>query len=132
MSTISGPGGSVTMPSGFNSKIAAWNASMIIDTVDDSGFVDAGWHTHQPTAAMIQGSAMGTGVAASAFSPTACFGSTPTVQSWKGSWVLTAASGCTISFTGSVTTVPLGRVFNGKLDVMYTFVSDGPVTLAWA
>ncbi len=133
MAVISGPGGSVTLPTGVNIKVAAWSATYQADVVDTSGFVDAGVHTHDATAYMLVGSAIGSGSTGNAGTiPASATGATPTMSGLKGSCVLTAASGCTLSFTAVVTSVPLNRVFNGKLDAMVSFVSDGAVTQTWA
>ncbi len=133
MAVISGPGGNVSLFSGLNFKVAAWSATMQYDVVDTSGFSDAGVHTHDATCYMLVGSAIGSGTSGNAGPiPASATGASPAFSAVKGSITLTAASGCTLAFTGVVTSIPLNRVFNGKQDVMVSFVSDGAVTQMWA
>ncbi len=133
--SIGGLGGSVTLPTGFIFKISAWSATQNMDTVDDTGFPDVGnWHTHITTGLSLGGAAMGTGQSGvSGPVPTSGMGSNATLQaSYQGSFTLQAFTGCSYSFTGNVTMMTYGRVYNGKFDVMCSFVSSGPVTISWA
>lgn len=132
MATIQGPGGNITLPSGATAKIAAWSATPVIETVDTTGFVDVGNHTNEPTAQVWSGSAVGTGTSGSGGPvPSAGLGATPDFTAYKGTITLTAASSQTYAFLGVITAIPLNRVHNGKMDVMYNFISSGPITPSW-
>jgi len=133
-STIQGPGGSITMPSGCNAKLGAWTATPVIETVDTTGFEDNGNHTNEPVAQVWTGSAMGTGQSGNAGPiPQTGLGGTPDFTAYKGTVTLGAKSTTnTYSFAAVITAVPLDRVHNGKMNVMYNFISSGAITPVWS
>ena len=140
LSTIQGPGGGVTLPTGFVAKIMEWSANVEIRNVETSGFTDNGNTTYEPTAIAMSGSASGTGEYDTAVTPTlsttpfptANFGSTPTITGWKGSLTLTAQTGCTYAGTAVFTNVRFARRFDGKLDITFDFKFTGAITETWA
>lgn len=135
MSTdISGPGGNVTLPTGFTGHISAWSATVETEDVETTGFAEVGNRTFDATTVMISGAAVGTGqsgAGSTTLLPSTGLGATPTMSAWKASMTLTATSGCTFAFTALVKAVALNRPQNGKLDIAYTFKSSGAITQTW-
>lgn len=133
MSDISGPGGNVTLPTNFNCHISGWSGTDNVTTVETTGFAEVGNRTYDATALVWTGSAVGTGQTGnSGVIPAGALGATPTFSSYKGTLVLTAASGNSFSMTAVITNIAFGRVHDGKLDVAFNFVSSGPITPTWS
>lgn len=134
MATIEGLNGAVALPTGFYCKFNTWSATVAITVVDTSGFTDNGWKTVAPVQVSLSGSAAGTGIfnvaSASPINSTV-MGSTAGLSSASGSFTLTATTGCTLGFSGTVTQVGFSRPVAGKLDVTYNFESSGQVTQTW-
>lgn len=131
---ISGPGGNVTLPTGFTGHISAWSATVELEDVETTGFAEVGNRTFDATTVMISGAAVGTGQFASGTTtllPSTGLGATPAMSAWKESMTLTAASGCTFVFPALIKAVALNRPQNGKLDIAYTFKSTGAIIQTW-
>ncbi len=128
MADIAGPGGNFTSISGFNAHFSGWSGTLQVTLVENTGFAENGNRTSLPTAQIVIGSAVGTGVASSSFFPTTVTGSTPTMSSYTGTITLTASSGSTCSFPANVSAVALSRQFDGKQDIGISFQSTGPLT----
>lgn len=134
MADISGPGGNVTLFTGLTGHISAWSATVEMEDVETTGFAEVGNRTFDATTIMISGAAVGTGQNGSGTTtllPSTATGATPAMSAWKGTITLTAATGCTFSFPALIKAVALNRPQNGKLDIAYTFKSDGAITQTW-
>ena len=135
LQTIQGVGGSFTTISGFNAKFNAWTANITNETVETTGFSDAGNSTNESGGPVkLEGTAVGVAqfdAATTALIPSAALGATPTFSSWKGTVTLTAATGCTYGFTAVVSGVSTGRQYNGRMEVTISFVSSGAITQTW-
>jgi len=135
--TIQGIGGSVTFPTGFNFKAASWSGDYSIETVDTTGFDEAGFRTKEPVIMSMSGSVAGTaesGAVAPILS-TLATGTTiaaSTLAAAKATLTLTAFTGCTFAMTAVVTRVSMSRPADGKMDVTMDFESTGPITQTWA
>ena len=125
MADIAGPGGAFSSVSGFAAHFSGWAANLIPTIVENTGFVEVGNRTSLPTAQIIVGSAHGTGAGGATMIPSALSGATPTMASYQGTVTLTAASGSTMSFLASVTTISLGREHDGKMEYAINFQSSG-------
>lgn len=136
MANISGPGGNFTGINGFNANVAGWSGSLNVTIVETTGFADVGNRVFDPTAVSISGSAVGTGISGngsnSAPALAAGLGATPVMGSYVGTLTLTFTTGCTWAFPATVSGVSAGRVFDGKSDVGFSFVSRGAITQTWA
>jgi len=128
---ISGPGGNITI-AGYSFHLSAWSATIETEDVETTGFAEAGNRTFAATTNMINFGAVGTGQSGATMLPTSILGTTPTMASYIGAVVLTAASGNTFSFNGLLKTIAFNRAENGKLDVVVSGKSTGPITVAWA
>lgn len=136
---ISGPGGSVTLPSGMNAHLAAWSATIELEDVETTGFVEVGNRTFDATTVMMSGAAVGTGQTgggtASTLVSASALGTAPAMTAWKGAITLISTGGTVTTATAGysmtaalIKAVALNRAQNGKLDVAYTFKSSGPIT----
>ncbi len=128
MADISGPGGNFTSITGFTAHFSGWSATLNVTLGENTGFAENGNRTSLPTAQIITGSAVGTGVAGSSFFASTVTGATPTMSSYTGTITRTAASGSTCSFNANVSAVALNRQFDGKMDYGISFQSSGPLT----
>lgn len=131
-SDISGPGGNFSF-AGVIGHISAWSASLVLEDVETTGFAEVGNRTFDATTVMVTGGAVGTGqtLTVAGIISTTGLGASPTMSAYKGAVILTAASGCTWSFTGLITAVALNRPQNGKLDLAISFKSTSAITQAW-
>lgn len=134
MADIAGPGGNVSLMSGFAGHLSGWSATDNVTLVETTGFVDLGNRTYEPTAHVVTGSAVGTLSTGTANTPVgaAAFGTSPTFSTYKGAVTLTFASGATWSFNAVISNVAVNRVHDGKADVTFNFTSNGAITQAWA
>lgn len=135
MATIRGTGGSITLPTGFNAKLATFSFSLEIRHVDTTGFIDTGWMTEESVCQRLSGSAAGTmifNVASSVPVPATLMGATPALTAASGSIVLTFAPGCTWTFTGSISQVSGDRGACEKSNITYEFLhAGGGVVQVW-
>lgn len=138
-SNITGPGGSVSLPTGFNGKLDVWSASLDMVEVITTGFDDGGNTTGDIVEQRFTGSATATGQfdgTSTAPIPSALLDGAALAEgdfaaNAKGSITLTAATGCTYAFTANITSVAFNRAHNGKLELTFNFASDGPITQTW-
>lgn len=135
MATIQGTGGSVTLPGGFNAKLNNWNAQIIIQTIDTTGFEDNGYRTREPVTVSLSGAASGaarfntenaTPTNATLLTTSAGLGGA------KGQVTLQAAQGCHYTFNAVMKKITLARPVDGRCDVTFEFESTGPITQTWA
>ena len=131
MSDISGPGGGVTLPTGFVIHVQGWTARQILTDVETTGFVEIGNRTFDATALHFEGNATGTGQTgtSSTLVPTAALGTSPTFSSYKAALTLTAASGVTWAFSAIIRIDSMRRMHDGKYDVDLAFKSSGAITM---
>ncbi len=128
MSDVSGPGGTITLPSGFACHFQGWSATILPTVVENTGFAENGNRTSLVTAQIVIGSAHGTAQDGNTMLPAAITGSTPTLSTYIGSVVLQAYSNGTMSFNATITAIPLGREAMGKMEYGVSFQSNGPLT----
>ncbi len=128
MADVGGPGGSATLASGFVAHLAGWSANWIFTLVENTGFAEVGNRTSIPTAQILVGSAVGTGIAASTLVPAGLASATPTMSSCTGTLVLQSYSGGTMACQANFSSVSINRHFDGKEDVSFSFQSTGPIT----
>lgn len=138
---ITGPGGNATLPTGMSVHGSAWSATIELEDVETTGFVEVGNRTFDATTVMISGAIVGTGQGgggtASQLVSTTGLGTAPSMTAWTGTVVLTGGYGGTysgtnsmnVSFNAVMKSVALNRPQNGKLDAAYTFKSSGPITI---
>lgn len=135
LSTIQGVGGGVTFVTGFYAKFTAWTANITNETVETTGFSDAGNSTNESGGPIkLEGTAVGVAqfdATTTALLPSGALGATPTFSSWKGTMTLTATTGCTYAFTAVISGMATGRQYNGRMEVTYSFVSSGAITQTW-
>jgi hypothetical protein len=129
---ISGVTGSVTLPSGHNGRIRAWSATLSQSINDATGFSQARWAVNLGGIASLSGSASGYLEFDNATTTPGIVISTapgPTVAG--AAMVLTAGTGCALSFTGVISSISLGQSVDGVGTVAFSFVSSGAVTESW-
>lgn len=133
MATIQGTGGNVTI-GGFGGKMRSWSADIVIDTVETTGFSDAGMRTNEPVCASVRGSASAVGQYNGAgTAPMPSVASLPSLSTATSAIVLTAideATDSTLSFNAVVSNVKESRRFDGALEITFDFESDGAVAIA--
>lgn len=131
VTTIQGTGGDVSLPTGFGAKLASWTANIDVTVVDTTGFSDNGWRSRRPTKVQLTGSASGTVDDTSLPLNGSLPSSTAGLSNAKGSFTLTAATGCTYGFTGVISRVSMTRANDGKGEITFDFTSTGTVTQTW-
>ncbi len=130
MANVTGDGGSITLPTGFNPKVDGWSATLTINGVEVTDFDSGDFEEYELTNMRLEGSFTGQGeynASSTAPLPTG----TLATSSFSGAMVLTAISGCTFSFTGKITGMDFDRPHAGKLAVGGNFRSSGTITVAW-
>ena len=132
MADISGPGGSVGGPNGFNAHIQGWSGTLNVTLVETTGFAEVGNRTYDATAINLTGSAVGTAQSGSTPIAAAGLGATPSMASFKAPITLTAASGDLYTFTAAISAIALNRPHDGKCDYAINFVSSGAITQTWS
>jgi len=126
---VGGATGSVTLPTGFGVDITDWDATVASDVAEWQPMASESKKT-KVVSLSLSGSCQGTAqfnAAATNPLPTGVLAG----ASFAGSFVLTAETGCTLSFTGNITSSAITRPGNERVTVAYQFVSDGDVTVAW-
>jgi hypothetical protein len=139
LNDISGPGGTVLLPSGIAMHVSAWSATVELEDVETTGFIEMGNRSFANTTVMVSGAAVGTvqggSGTASALLMATSFGTAPAMTAWSGTitligsgWngVTTTAGGSSwsMSFNANIKAVALNRAQNGKLDAAITFKSS--------
>jgi hypothetical protein len=133
---ITGDGGAVALPTGFNASFESWDASFDFGVVDTTSFDDSGYTNAENTICKMTFNAAGTAVYddtnGSPISGTA-LAATFAPLSTAGSITLTAQTGCTYTLTGLVTTVGHNRSAKQgtKHDLSYSGENQGAVTQTW-
>lgn len=136
---ITGVGGSVTMPTGFNAKLASWSATLNITTEEVTGFDSGGCEEHEPVALGISGSATGTlqyddsnaKPMPSALGDGSVLAVGDLTTNLMGSLTLLAITGCSWAFTAVITGINIERPAKGKATVTFNFQSSGAITQTW-
>lgn len=135
MATIQGIGGSVTLPAGFHGKIDNFTFNLDMTTVITTGFIDVGWHVHEPVIQDFTGTASGTvqfDAATTTPVPAGMMGATPDPTLAKGTITLQFTTGCTWTFTGTIKNITGARPVAGKADISYGFEhAGGGVVQVW-
>lgn len=138
MATIQGLGGAASLPSGFDLKESSWSLDYSIETVDTTGFTDAGFRAREPVMISFTGSVDGTlTFDASSSAPivdSLADGSTLSagdLDDATGTTTFTAQVGCTLAADCVVTGISISRPVDGKADVSYSVESNGPITQTW-
>ncbi|MGB0970432.1 MAG: hypothetical protein ACPGVG_05650 [Mycobacterium sp.] len=135
-STIQGLGGSVTLPSGWNFKVASFSFGLDIATEETTGFEDGGFETHEPVSCSWNGSATGTltyNAASTAPIPAALAdGAALAVgdlqSNAKGTGTFQSMTGCTLAGTVVVTNMPITRGAKTKANVTLNMKGTGFLT----
>ncbi len=127
MADISGPGGSITLPSGFACHFQGWSGTILPTVVENTGFAENGNRTSLVTAQIVIGSAHGTAMTGQTMLPSGITGATPTLSSYIGTVTLLAYTNGTMSFNATITAIPLGREALGKMEYGVSFQSNGPL-----
>ncbi len=128
MSDVAGPGGSVSLMTGFGAHLAGWSANWIVTLVENTGFAEVGNRTSIPTAQILVGSAVGTGVIGTTLVPAGVASATPSMSSFTGTVTLQSYTSGTMIFAANISAVSINRHFDGKEDVAFSFQSTGPIT----
>lgn len=136
LTDIDGPGGGITLASGFNIHSSGWTAQHMLTEVDTTGFAENGNRTFDGTCQHLEGTMVGIGQSnngtanstSSSLVPTAAFGATPSFAALKGAVTLTATTGTTWAFTALIHIGRMDRRQDGKYDVELAFKSSGPIT----
>lgn len=129
---ISGTTGSVTLPSGHNARIRAWSGTLSQSINDATGFSQARWATNLGGIASLSGSASGyLEFDAATTTPGLVTTAQPTMAVAGASMVLQAGTGCSITFTGVISSISLGQSVDGVGTVAFSFVSSGALTETW-
>ena len=136
--TIQGPGGlSVSATANGTStgqKISAWSCSFRLANVETTGWVDAGNEVHEAVKIGVDYQVSGVAQSGQTLGPipATLASATPTFSAATVSMVFTAASGCTISFSGLLTGSSISRSVDGNTSLVETGKSRGPISIAWA
>lgn len=137
--TIQGTGGSVSLPSGWNFKAGAFDATFDTGIVDTSGFGDGGFRTREPTVLSLDGSASGvmefddTSAAPipAALADGGSLANTDLESSAKGTVTLQFEASCTLAATCAIGPLNMSRAFDGRAEISCGFASNGAVTQSW-
>lgn len=132
ITVIHGTGGAAAF-TGFNVKFNTWSATYGPKESDTTGFIDNGWMTQELTNGQMAGSVGGfVQFDAASTKPTVAAPTTGNWDAWKvASCVLTATTGCTYTFTATITNVRFTRTPGDAMAVTFDFKSHGAVTEAW-
>lgn len=125
---IKGCGGDFEGPTGFTAKFKEWQGSFDVETEDTTGFQDGAWKNSTPNRVGFSGSASGFMVQASPV-PTPLATDCTILDQFVGTFVLTAETGATLTFTGIMTKSALGRAAQKAGTVNYNFEAQGPVVI---
>lgn len=135
---ITGNGGAVTLPTGFNFKVTGWSAQYTPTTVENTGFDDAGFETHDVACTAMTATVNGVGsydAATTAPLPASVVDgagmAVGDLASLKASLTLTATTGCSYAFTGVCTGVSFTRNAKGQLEITANYRSSGAITQTW-
>jgi hypothetical protein len=131
---ISGVTGSVTLPTGHNARIRAWSATLSQSVNDATGFSQARWATNLGGIASLSGSASGyLEFDATTTTPGIVDTGAPAmdVTTAAGSMILVAGTGCSLTFSGIISSISLGQSVDGVGTVAFSFVSSGAITETW-
>lgn len=139
MAKITGTGGAIAMPSGFNAHFRSFTHAFAMPEVETTGFDDGGFATFDPAGGLrVTGTALGVheyDASSTAPLPAALAdGSNLAVgdlAGQTGSMTLTFITGCTLAFSANVTNIAGSRAEVGSSESTWTFGSSGAITQAW-
>ena len=134
MAYIAGFGGAMTLPSGMNCKIRAWEAALDLDTIAIPPAFGESWEGAAPTVGRMTGSFSGRlddNVAS-----TIPFTNPGTATSWaatfQASITLTASTGCTYALTVIISNYTVRREHVGYAEVQGRFRNaSGDLVVTW-
>ncbi len=129
MADAAGPGGTFSATN-FTAHFSGWAYNVAVTLVENTGFAENGNRTSIPTAQIVIGSCSGTQIQSTSPLPNGITGSTPSMSSYTGTFILTSYTGGNISFIGNLSNVAVSRQFDGKADFSASFQSSGTLSLA--
>lgn len=124
---ITGTGGAVALPSGFSGKLTSWAGTLTVADQDITGFDDSGWLSFVETCSSFTGSAAGWAQYDASGTKPAPF----VAGSNTGSFTLTALAGCTLAFSGIMSSVNMSRQNCQAMPLTFNFKATGPVAITW-
>lgn len=139
LTNITATGGAAALPTGCNGRFQTYDAETSFPEVDITGFGDGGAATFAPAGgvrctgtvnSILQFDATNT----SPFPTTIADGSALTLADLDdviGAMTLTVTTGCTLAFSGIISSVSFNRGETGAATGSYRFGSTGQLTLTW-
>lgn len=136
MANITGTGGNVALPTGYNANYETWSIDINNGPVDVTGFGDNGYGVVENTICVITGSAAGTqqfDATNTAPLPANAYSSTFAPANTHGTATLTSQTGCTFGLDVAVTNSSLSRSSKPgtKGEVSHSFSGRGALTQTW-
>lgn len=134
VTVITGAKGQFEGVAGFNAKIHTWSATFSPNPVETTGFADNGYERSKSTVIRINGKA--DGHVAEEDSPVAALALAAelfSIENCKGTFTLTADTGCSYTGSGAMGTVTVSRsaLANTTASVSMTFRSIGAWEQTW-
>lgn len=128
LTTAFGSDGAVTFITGHHANFTRWAYGVTQGVVDETGYLSGGWAENQGTGIKRAGfSAMGF----PQYNATNTDPGPDTITAAGGAVVLQVAPGCTISFTGIISSASIASDLEGQATMSYSGVQHGAPTVAW-